>query len=150
MKVILLQDVPKLGKKDEIINAKTGYARNYLIPHELAVEATKDNLKKWEARKAQQEEVAAYELAQAEAIAAKLRDIKVELTAKVGNNGKIFGAITNKEISEALYKQHGIDIDRRRIILEEKIKELGVTEVVVKLHPEVRQTLRVQVTAEDA
>lgn len=149
MKIILLQDVPKLGKKDEIVNAKNGYARNYLFPRDLAIEATKENLKNWEARKEQRAEQAAYELSQAEALANTLKDVKVELKAKVGGGGKIFGAITNKEIAEGLKQQHGIEIDRRKIVLEDKIKELGVTEVVVKLHPDVRQTLRVQVSADE-
>ncbi len=149
MKIILLEDVPKLGKKDEIVNAKNGYARNYLFPRDMAIEATKENLKNWEERKEERAEQAAYELSQAEALANTMKDLKVELKAKVGGGGKIFGAITNKEIAEGLKQQHGIELDRRKILLDEKIKELGVTEVVVKLHPEVRQTLRVQVSADE-
>lgn len=149
MKVILLQDVAKVGKKDDVVNAKTGYARNYLIPNGLAIEATKNNMKKLEDRQEAQAEEAAYELAQAQAIAEALKEAKVEVFTKVGAGGKTFGAITNKEIAEALKKQHNIDIDRRKILLPEKIKDLGVTEVTLKLHPDVHPTLRVQVLAED-
>ncbi|MFM9413469.1 50S ribosomal protein L9 [Peptococcus simiae] len=149
MKVILLQDVAKVGKKDQVVNAKTGYARNYLIPNGLAIEATKNNMKNLEDRQEAQAEEAAYELAQAKAIAEELKEAKVEVFTKVGAGGKTFGAITNKEIAEALKNQHNIDIDRRKIVLPEKIKDLGVTEVTLKLHPDVHPILRVQVSAEE-
>ncbi len=149
MKVILLQDVPKLGKKDEIINTKPGYARNYLFPQELAVEATKENIKKWETRKSQEAEEAAYNLAQAQTLAAQLQDVTVRILAKAGSGGKLFGAITNKEIAESLKTQHHVDIDRRKIVLDDKIRELGACEVTIKLHPDVRQTVRVLVAAEE-
>ena len=149
MKVILLEDVPKLGKKDEIVNTKTGYARNYLFPHELAIEATKANLADWEARKTQRAEEEAYQLSEAKRLASILADTDIRITAKAGAGGKIFGAITNKEIATALKKDHGIDIDRKKIILEDKIKELGTTEVLMKLHTDVRQKVRVHVSASE-
>lgn len=150
MKVILLENVPKLGQKDEIVNAKTGYARNYLFPHGLAVEATKKNLADWEERRAQEQEEAAYNLDQAQRLAKELSEITVHLKTKVGASGKTFGAITNKEIAEALKNEHQIDIDRRKIVLEERIKEIGHTKVLVKLHPDVRQELDIAVEGEEA
>lgn len=149
MKVILLQDVAKVGKKDDVVNAKTGYARNFLIPNGLAVEASKKSLKELAERQEAQAEEAAYELAQAKAIAEQLKEAKVQVYTKVGSGGKTFGAVTNKEIAEALQQQYGVDIDRRKIILPERIKDLGVAEVTLKLHPQVHPTLRVQVSAEE-
>ena len=145
MKVILLQDVPKLGKKDEIINAKSGYANNYLFPNGLAIEATKKNLADLAARKADEAEEAAYNLSQAESIRAELNDKIVTIEVKSGQGGKLFGTITNKEVAEAIEEAFRVSIDRRKIVLDEKIKTLGTFPVTVKLHPEVRATVRVSV-----
>ena len=125
MKVILLQDVAKVGKKGEVVDAKMGHARNFLIPNGLAVEATKANLKKLELQKANAQEEAAYQLSQAESIQRDLEDKVITITTKAGNGGRLFGTITNKEVAEAIEAAYHLAIDRRKIVLEEKIKTLG-------------------------
>ena len=133
MKVILLQDIKNVGKKDEIINANDGYARNYLFPKQLAVEANKDNLLKLEAKKSSIQHKKELDIAELKKITEKIKDITLELTVKAGANGKIFGGITSKEISEELEKQYKISIDKKKILLKETIKTLGRTSVEIKL-----------------
>lgn len=149
MKVILLQDVKGLGKKGEVVNAKDGYARNFLFPKNLAKEATQGNVKVLEeqktAKKIKQEE----ELAKAKALAEKISELIVELKGKAGENGKLFGSITTKDVSTALKKQHKIDIDKRKMDIEGgNIKSLGVTIVEVKVYPNVSAKLKVKVVEE--
>lgn len=149
MKVILLQDVKGLGKKGEIVNAKDGYARNFLFPKNLAKEATEGNVKVLEeqktAKRLRQEE----ELAKAKELAEKLSELIVELKGKSGENGKLFGSITTKDVSEALKKQHKIDIDKRKMDIEGgNIKTIGTTIVDVKVYPNVSAKLKVKVTEE--
>ena len=146
MKVILLQDVAKGGKKGEVVDAKMGHARNFLIPNGLAVEATKANLKKLELQKANAQEEAAYQLSQAESIQRDLEDKVITITTKAGNGGRLFGTITNKEVAEAIEAAYHLAIDRRKIVLEEKIKTLGTYPIVIKLHPEVKLNMRVKIT----
>ena len=146
MKVILLQDVAKVGKKGEVVDAKMGNARNFLIPNGLAVEATKANLKKLELQKANAQEEAAYQLSQAESIQRDLEDKVITITTKAGNGGRLFGTITNKEVAEAIEAAYHLAIDRRKIVLEEKIKTLGTYPIVIKLHPEVKLNMRVKIT----
>lgn len=146
MKVILLQDVAKVGKKGEVVDAKMGHARNFLIPNGLAVEATKANLKKLELQKANAQEEAAYQLSQAERIQRDLEDKVITITTKAGNGGRLFGTITNKEVAEAIEAAYHLAIDRRKIVLEEKIKTLGTYPIVIKLHPEVKLNMRVKIT----
>lgn len=146
MKVILLQDVAKVGKKGEVVDAKMGHARNFLIPNGLAVEATKANLKKLELQKANAQEEAAYQLSQAESIQRDLEDKVITITTKAGNGGRLFGTITNKEVAEAIEAAYHLAIDRRKIVLEEKIKTLGTYPIVIKLHPEVKLNMRVKIT----
>ena len=138
MKVILLQDVAKVGKKGEVVDAKMGHARNFLIPNGLAVEATKANLKKLELQKANAQE--------AESIQRDLEDKVITITTKAGNGGRLFGTITNKEVAEAIEAAYHLAIDRRKIVLEEKIKTLGTYPIVIKLHPEVKLNMRVKIT----
>ncbi len=149
MKVILLQDVKGLGKKGDIVNAKDGYARNFLFPKNLAKEATEGNVKVLEeqktAKRIRQEE----ELAKAKELAEKLSELTVELKGKSGENGKLFGSITTKDVSEALKKQHKIDIDKRKMDIEGgNIKTIGTTLVDVKVYPNVSAKLKVKVTEE--
>lgn len=125
MKVILLQDIKNVGKKEEIINANDGYARNYLFPKNLAVEANKDNLLKLQAKKTSEVNKKKAEVEANKKIAEKIEKINLTIKAKAGANGKIFGGITSKEVSEELKKQHNIDIDKKKIILKETIKNLG-------------------------
>ncbi len=149
MKVILLQDVKGLGKKGEIVNAKDGYARNFLFPKNLAKEATEGNVKVLEeqktAKKIRQEE----ELAKAKELAEKITELTVELKGKSGENGKLFGSITTKDVSEALKKQFKIDVDKRKMDIEGgNIKTIGVTIVDVKVYPNVSAKLKVKVSEE--
>lgn len=148
MKVILLEDVAKVGKRGEVVDVKSGYAHNFLFKNNVAIEATKGNLKNLQMKQEQEAEKRAYEKAQAEAVAKELEALKVVIKAKEGANGKLFGTITNKEVAEHIKDVHHIDIDKRKIVLEEKIKELGTYQATIKLHPEVKMTMRVQVVAE--
>lgn len=147
MKVILQQDVKGIGKKGEVKEVADGYARNYLLPRQLAVEATASNLKAHAAQQKSKEKRAQEELAEAKRLADKLAGEKVVISAKAGDGGRLFGAVTNKQIAESL-KKKGYDLDRRKIILDEPIRSLGVTQVSVKLHPEVTATIQVHVVEE--
>ena len=145
MKVILQQDVKGQGKKGQMIEASDGYARNFLLPRKLAVAATAENIntmKMQEKAKAAQE---AAEKAEAQAIAEKLAGITVKVTAKGGNGGRLFGAVTSKEISDALKAQFGIDIAKTKIVQEEPIKAFGGYKLKVKLGYEITGTLSVMV-----
>ena len=148
MKVILQQDVKGQGKKGQLIEASDGYARNFLLPRKLAVEATPDNLNKMKmqekARKAQE----AAEKAQAEATAKQLEGLMVKIPAKAGEGGRLFGAVTAKEVSEALAAQHGVNIPKARLVLDEPIKACGGYQIKAKLGYEVVGTVNVMVTEE--
>ena len=144
MKVILQQDVKGQGKKGQMIEVSEGYARNFLLPRKLAVLATTDaintmNLKE-KARKAEE----ARQKAEAEAIAEKLKSLQVKITAKAGANGKLFGAVTNKEVSDALKSQHGIELAKQKIVME-PIKSFGGYQAKAKLGFEVNGTISVMV-----
>lgn len=146
MKVILLEDVKNVGKKGEIINAKDGYARNFLFPKNLAIEATTVNLKNLEnARKhkeAREKEI--YE--EAEKLKEELEKITVVIKTKTGENGKLFGAVTTKEIAEYIEKEHSLGIDKKKFDLDEPIKSVGEYFVKIKLHPMVNAKVKVIVT----
>lgn len=148
MKVIFLEDVKGKGKKGEVKKVSVGYANNYLLKNNLAEEATPGNLRKLKAKEAKAEEEAAEEKAEAEALKTKLADISVEVTAKSGEGGQLFGSITNKQIAEALEKAHQIKVDRRKIELKDPIRSLGHVNVPIKLHHEVTGTIHVHVIAE--
>lgn len=145
MKVILKADVKSVGKKGEIINASDGYARNFLFPKGLAVEATDGNVKALQAVKENEKKKKAEELQKAKELAKKIEGLTVIIKAKTGENGKLFGSITSKDIAEELKKQHKIDIDKKRIALEEAIKSAGVFNVEAKVYPEVSATLKVSI-----
>ncbi|GIP65046.1 50S ribosomal protein L9 [Virgibacillus pantothenticus] len=146
MKVIFLKDVKGKGKKGDVKNVSDGYARNYLLKNNLAQEATPANLKALEAKKKKQKQLEQEEKEEAIHLKDKLADLTVELTAKSGDGGRLFGSITSKQISEALEKNHGYKIDKRKIELESPIRSLGYTNVPVKLHPEVSGSIKVHVT----
>ncbi|MGI6707177.1 MAG: 50S ribosomal protein L9 [Clostridia bacterium] len=148
MKVILQQDVKGSGKKGDVVNVSDGYARNFLFPRGLAIEATKANLKNLKNRKEAEAHRKAQELEDAKKLADKMKGLSVEITAKAGENGKLFGSITNKEIAEALNKQHKIKIDRKKIVLDEPIKSLGELTVEVKVYPEISSELKVVIKGE--
>lgn len=145
MKVILLQDVPKIGKKDQILDVKEGYAHNFLFTKKLAVEATPANIKELQRQEKIRTDKAAEQKAEAIALGEKLKETIVTIQTKCGAGGKLFGAVTNKEIAEQLEKSTGIKIDKRKINLEENIKTLGTYRPMVKLHPDVHVELTVQI-----
>lgn len=148
MKVILLQNVKGLGKEGEAVDVKDGYARNYLLPKKLVVEATEGNLKTLEAQKASQKIKKQQEIDEAKELVARLEESPIEITAKAGEGEKLFGSITSKDLAEALEKQHKIKIDRRKIVLPEPIKELGIRDVEVKLHTDAVGKLKVNIKGE--
>lgn len=145
MKVILLEDVKALGKKGEVVNASDGYARNMLIPKKLAVPATDGNMKDLEAKKRGQARQAAEILKAAEELKSEIEKKEVDVFIKVGNGGKTFGSVSAKEIAEAAKKQIGIEIDKKKLVLDSQIRELGTTEVDLRLHPQVTAKLKVNV-----
>jgi large subunit ribosomal protein L9 len=145
MKVILKVDVKALGKKGQIFEVSDGYARNFLFPRGLAVEATSGNLNDLASKKANEERKKEKEKQEAQALAAKLSDITIEVSTKTGEGGRLFGSVTNKEIAEALKTKYGIELDRRKLELKEPIKTLGTFTVHAKLHPEVSAKLQVLV-----
>lgn len=148
MKVILLDNIKGVGKKDEIINASDGYARNYLLPKKLAVEANAENMSKLNNKKEANSYKKDLEKQAAEEMAKKIKEILLKIEVKAGENGKIFGGITPKEISENLKKQYKIDIDKKKIELKEPIKTLGVFEVNVRLYEGIVGILKIQVISE--
>ncbi len=147
MKVIFKADVKGQGKKGEVKEVSDGYARNYLIPRGLAVEATKGNLKQLEAEKEKEAERQAQQKAAAEELAAKLNQMVLTIPAKAGEGGRLFGAVTAKRLAEELSSQ-GVKVDRKTIQLSEPIRELGTTQVEIRLYPGVQAILRVQVVKE--
>ena len=148
MKVILLENVKSLGKKGEIVNVNDGYARNFILPKKLGVEATGKNLNDLKLQKNNEKKVAQENLDAAKELAAELSAGKVELAIKVGEGGRTFGSVSSKEIAVAVKDQMQLDIDKIKIQLKESIKSLGTHIVTVKLHPEVSAELKVVVKEE--
>lgn len=145
MQVILLQDVKSLGKKGETVKVNDGYARNFILPKKLGVEANAKNLNDLKLQKANQEKVAQEILEEAKRFAEELKDKEVIVKLKSGNDGKTFGSISTKEIAHAAKEQLGYDIDKKKMQLAEPIRTLGVTLVPIKLHPKVMGELKVKV-----
>lgn len=146
MKVILLQDIRGKGKKGQMIEASDGYARNYLLPRKMAIEATADNVNTMRMNDKAKAEQAAREKAQAQEFAEKLKDITIEIKAKSGNSGRLFGSITSQEVSDALKQQAGIAIDKKKIVQDEAIKSFGTFTLKAKLGYEVVATITVHVS----
>ena len=142
MKVILLEDVKKIGKKGDVINTSDGYARNYLFPKKLAQEATDANLHILHNKKENERKQKLAELEAAQKLAQELKGKEIKLSAKTGENGKLFGAITNKDVAELIDKQYGVKVDKKKIVME-TIKVAGGYEIEVKLYPEVTTKMRV-------
>ena len=145
MKVILLDNIKGVGKKDEVINASDGYARNFLFPKKLAVEANAENIGKLKNKQASVQYKKDVEKEKAEEIANKIKDITLTIKVKSGENGRIFGGVTSKEISENLKQQYKIEIDKKKIVLNETIKNLGVFNVSIKLFEGIVGNLKVNV-----
>ena len=146
MKVILLEDVKSLGKKGDMVEVNNGYARNFILPKKLGVEATGKNINDLKLQKAHQDKVAAEQLAAARELAEQIAEKSVEVKMKVGEGGKTFGAISTKEIAAAAKEQLDLELDKKKISVHEPIKSLGVHNVKIKLHPQVTATLKVKVS----
>ena len=145
MNVILLQDVKALGKKGQTVEVSDGYARNAILPKKLGVEANAKNLNDLKLQKAHEAKVAKEQLEEAQALAKRIEELSVETAIKSGKDGRSFGSVSSKEIAAALKEQHGIDVDKKKISLDEPIRTLGSSIVTVKLHREVSAKLTVRV-----
>lgn len=147
MKVILLSDIKGVGKKDQVIEASDGYARNYLFPKKLALEANTENMSKLKARQNSNQFKKDTEKKQAEEIAKKIKGIMLKIKVRAGENGKIFGGVTSKEISDGLKRDYNIDIDKKKILLNETIKTIGTFTIDIKLYEGVIGKLKIDVIA---
>ena len=145
MKLILLENVKGVGKKDEIINANDGYARNFLLPKKLAVEANNQNLAKLKSKQESTEHKKMTEKQEAEELSKKLEKIILKIQVKAGENGKIFGGVTAKEIAEQLQKQHNFKVDKKKIDLKETIKQTGMFTIDLKLYEGVNAKLKIHI-----
>jgi len=146
MKIILLEDVKSLGKKGEIVNVNDGYARNFILPKKLGLEANAKNLNDLKLQKAKAARIAQEELDAAKELAKHIESLTVETTIKTGEGGKTFGSVSTKEIAEAAKKQHQLELDKKKIVLDGEIRTLGTHVVSVKLHHEVTAKLKVHVS----
>lgn len=146
MKVILMQDVKKLGNKGDVVNVNDGYARNFLLPRNLAVEATKEAMNVVKSEKRAQAQKEQEELDEARQLGEELKDKKVVISVKAGEGGRLFGSVTTKDISEAIGSQLKYKIDRKKILLDDPIRTLGSHQVPIKLHVKVTTQLVVEVT----
>ena len=147
MKVILLEDVKGTGKKGQVVNASDGHARNFLFPRKLAIEATDANLASLEAQQKKAQHKVAQEVKAAQAIADKLQAKPVSIKAKVGDKGRMFGSISNKEIAEAIQSQLGVAVDKKKIVLTEQVKSVGSYTATAKLHTQVSAKINFEVVA---
>ena len=147
MKVILQQEVKKLGKKGEIIEVSEGYARNYLLAQKLAIPATASNVNNASQQKASEERKLQRALDEANLLAAQMAKVEVTISVKMGEGGKLFGSVASKDIADALLAQHKIEMDKRKIDLKDAIKSLGTYPVSIKLHPEVSAKIQVHIIA---
>ena len=145
MKIILQQDVKSLGKKGDIVDVSDGYARNFILPKKLGVEASSANRNDLKLQKANQEKIAAENLAAAKAMQEQVEGKTIRVSIKAGEGGKVFGAVTGKEIAQAAKEQFGFELDKKKIVLKDPIKTFGLHEVSLKLHPQVTAVLKVEV-----
>ena len=148
MKIILLEDVKSLGKKGQIVEVSDGYAKNFILPKKLGVEANNKNMNDLKLQKANEEKIAKEQLEAAQAFAAEMETKEVIVFIKAGEGGKTFGSVSSKEIAAAAKEQCGMEIDKKKIQLKDSIKTLGTHMVPVKLHPKVTAELKVVVTEE--
>jgi large subunit ribosomal protein L9 len=148
MKVILLADIKGVGKKDQIINASDGYARNFLFPKNLAVEANNENLAKLKSKNESKAFKKETEINESKELAKKIEKIILKMPVKAGENGKIFGGVTSKEISESLKKEYKIEVDKKKIVLNETIKNVGTFTIDIKLYEGIIAKLKINVISE--
>ena len=148
MKVILIKDDKNLGPKGSIVNAKTGYARNFLIPRGVAIEATKENMETWKKNKIEEEKIEKENRAKAMEDKKKIEDITLTIKAKAGEGGRLFEAITSSDIAKNLKSEYKIDVDKKKIDLAENIKEAGIKKIDIKLYTDVVATLKVNIRPE--
>ena len=146
MKVILLEDVKSLGKKGDLVEVSAGYARNFILPKKKGVEASSKNINDLKLQKAHKDKVAAEQLEAARNLRTEIEKKELALSIKVGENGKAFGAISSKELAQAVKDQFGLTVDKKKIVIDEPIKSLGSHEVKIKLHPKVTAALKVKVS----
>ncbi|MCM1183439.1 MAG: 50S ribosomal protein L9 [Roseburia sp.] len=148
MKIILLEDVKSVGKKGELVELKDGYAKNFIIPKKLGVEATNANMNNLKLHKKNEEKLAQEQLESAQALAVEIEKMTVKLEIKAGEGGKTFGSVSSKEIAKAVSDQYGREIDKKKIQMpEDAIKTAGLHEVAVRLHPKVSAKLKIQVAS---
>lgn len=147
MKVILLADVKALGRRGEVKQVADGYARNFLLNKKLALEATPQNLKNLAHEQQKQADKAAADLAEARRLAAEIAKMTVEIPVKAGEGGRLFGSVTNKEVAEAISAKLGVEIDKRKVEIKDAIKNVGTAEALLKLHTEVHQKVKLNITA---
>lgn len=146
MKIILSKDVKSLGKKGDVVDVSDGYARNYILPKKLGIEASNKNMNDLKLQKANQEKITQEQLESAQAFAREMEGDEVVLSIKAGEGGRTFGSVSSKEIAQGYKEQCGKEIDKKKIVLPEAIRSFGVFEVAVKLHPKVTGKLKVKVT----
>ena len=147
MKVILLADIKGVGKKDQVINASDGYARNFLFPKKLAVEANNENMAKLKAKNESKAYKKEMDIKEAKAVKEKIEKLTMKIKVKAGENGKIFGGVTSKEIAENLKKEYSIEIDKKKVLLPETIKNIGTFTVDIKLYEGIIAQLKLNVVA---
>ena len=145
MKMILLQDVKSVGKKGDLVDVSEGYAKNFLLPRKLGVEATKSNLNDYELKQKADAKRKQEELEKAQATAKALEDKEVIVKVKTGENGKLFGSVTNKEVAEAIVEQTQLKIDKKKVSIGDPIKMVGERTAVVKLHPKVTAEVKIKI-----
>jgi large subunit ribosomal protein L9 len=148
MKVVLLQDVKDLGKKEDLVNVSDGYARNFLFPRKLAAEATTGKLKEIEDKQYSKKLRKDREQQAAKELADKLGKLEVSFKTKAGENGKLFGSITSKDVADAIKSQHKIEVDKKKVVLHDAIKALGAYQVEIKVYPEISAKINVKVVEE--
>ncbi len=145
MKVILLQDVKKLGKKGEIVEVSDGYGRNYLLARKLAAPGTSKNINDAKQKKAAADHRAQVASDEAVVLASELKKVELTIPVRIGKGGKVFGAVTGKDISDAAKRQYDLDLDKRKVEIKEPIKALGTYDVIIRVHPAITSVIKVHV-----
>ena len=148
MKVILQQDIKSVGKKGDIVEVSEGYGRNFLLPKKFAIEATAVNLNVAKAKAGSAARKKAQDTDEAKLMASQLSKIEVTIPVKIGEHGRLFGSVGGKDVAEVLKKKHNIDIDKRKITLKTEVTGVGTYEAVIKVHPEITSTIKINIAAE--